>query len=107
MSIAQKFSVVKRNFAHPINSSIKCLGGGVEDYGARIRKAFRDWHDANDPKVMSWAEVQRRIAKLLRKPETSVAILKWKEGLQEPTLAEFRAIARVLNADPGALAFGQ
>lgn len=78
----------------------------MDDYGARIRRAWRDWHAAHDPETLSWSEVTRRCAVLLKKPETSVAVLKWKEGQQEPTLAEFRALGQVLGADPRTLAFG-
>lgn len=79
----------------------------MDDYGARIRKAWRDWHDANDPATLSWAQVQQKCMAILGKPETSVAVLKWKEGQQEPTLAEFRALGQVLGVDPRTLAFGE
>lgn len=78
----------------------------MDDYGALIRRAWRQWQDAHDPETLSWAEVQRQCAKLLRVPETSVAVLKWKDGEQEPTIAEFRALAQVLGVDPCLLAFG-
>lgn len=107
MSIAQNNSVVKRYFGHHAYSSTICLGEGLDDdYGARIRKAWRDWHDAHDRQTLSWAEIQRRIAVAFGVKETGVAVLKWKDGEQEPTVAEFRALGALLEKEPAWLAFG-
>jgi hypothetical protein len=108
VSIAQNISAVKRYCVHcPFLSTI-CLGERLaDDYGTWIRRAYREWHDAHDPERMPWAEVQRQCAEILRVPETSVAVLKWKDGQQEPTLAEFAALEAVLESPRAYLAFGQ
>lgn len=96
------------NFNEPVNSSTNCLFGVLlSDYGERIRKAHKDWEIANDPEELSWAEVARQCAALLEKPVDPSAVIRWKQGKQEPSVAEFRALAQVFKVTPSWLAFGQ
>lgn len=90
----------------PVNSSTNCLGGPLGDYGERLRQAKRDWEAAHDPEKLSWAAVARRAGVLLGRkvhPETARF---WAAGKQEPTVAEFWALASVLETDLMQLTFG-
>lgn len=53
-------------------------------------------------------EIGAEVAALLGREEAFDAgvVRKWLRGVNEPDFATMRAIARVLNADPGVLAFG-
>jgi hypothetical protein len=78
----------------------------VGDYGKRIQRAHKEWEAAHVPKELSWAEVARQCEKILKKKVDPSTVTRWKSGLQEPTLDEFRALGTVLDADPRWLAFG-
>jgi transcriptional regulator with XRE-family HTH domain len=79
----------------------------LSDFGERIRKAKRDWEEANDPHALSWAEVARRCERVLGRRVHAETVLLWKEGRQEPSVAEFRALAQVFHVTPSWLAFEQ
>lgn len=76
------------------------------DYGERLRDAKRKWEVAHDPKVISWAEVARQCSLLLGRKLHAETVRLMAKAKQEPNTAEFRAFGRVLEVDPGWLAFG-
>lgn len=80
----------------------------MDDLGRRLRDAKRDYEQRHDVDL-TWVELGKRIgAALGRKPIKYQVVQRWFLEGREP--AEFvttiAAIARVLEADPGALAFG-
>lgn len=85
-------------------SSINCLGGWLS-YAERIRQAHKKWELAHD-KELSWAQVARECQRILKRPVDPSTMNRWKTGKQEPTVSEFAALAEVLDATPGELAFG-
>lgn len=93
------------NFTRLEYSSSNCLGGGLASYGERIRRAHKEWEIAHD-KELAWAQVARECQRILGRAVDPATVNRWKTEKQEPTLAEFRALAEVLGTDPALLAFG-
>ena len=78
------------------------------DFGRRLRDARRDWEKAHDADL-SYREIGERVAAIVGRepPFSHQAVRKWFEGGQEPQeLGVVLALAKVLGADPAALAWG-
>jgi hypothetical protein len=78
-----------------------------ERWGRQLRAARRSYEDRHDVRL-SYAEIGRRVgAQLNRAPFSATSARAWfVEGQEPETFQIAAAIARVLEADPGELAFG-
>ena len=80
-----------------------------EHWGRQLRAALRAYEERHDGERLSWAEIGRRVgARLGREPFASQTAGAWfKDGQEPESFAVAAALADVLEADPGALAFGE
>lgn len=75
-------------------------------WGQKLREALRAYEQRHDTRL-SYSEIGRRVgARLKREPFASQSARAWfVEGQEPESFAVAEAIASVLEADPGALAF--